>query len=73
MEPGIRDEPPLVPDVELRGAIELRAPTVTYPGAVTPSLTGVRIDLQAGRTLAVVGRTGSGKSTLLSLIPRLIQ
>ncbi len=35
-------------------------------------LRGIDLQVKAGQTVALVGRTGSGKSTLLSLIPRLI-
>jgi ATP-binding cassette subfamily B multidrug efflux pump len=37
-----------------------------------PVLSGIDLQVAAGKTVAVVGRTGSGKSTLLALIPRLI-
>jgi len=36
-----------------------------------PALRGVDLDVEAGRTIAVVGPTGSGKTTLVMLLPRL--
>ena len=44
--------------------------TFTYPGASEPAITGVNLTVQAGRSVAVVGRNGSGKTTLLALLPR---
>ena len=38
----------------------------------TAVLSDLDLEVPAGRTVALVGRTGSGKSTLLSLLPRLI-
>jgi ATP-binding cassette, subfamily B, bacterial len=43
----------------------------SYPGASSPVLRDVTIDLSPGETVALVGSTGSGKSTLLYLVPRL--
>jgi ATP-binding cassette, subfamily B, bacterial len=37
-----------------------------------PTLHGVSLDVQPGRTVAVVGPTGSGKSTLVTLLVRLV-
>lgn len=46
-----------------------------YPdqdGARYPVLHDVRLDVVAGRTLAIVGPTGSGKTTLATLLVRLV-
>ena len=72
LEPEIQSPPrPLAPDIS-RGAISIRGLTFTHPGAERPALCDVSIEIPAGRTIALVGRTGSGKSTLLSLLPRLL-
>lgn len=39
----------------------------------TFALSGVRLDVPAGQTIALVGRTGSGKSTLASLLSRAVE
>ena len=53
-----------------RGAIEFRGLEFTYPGAARPALQGIDLRIEAGQTVAFVGRSGSGKSTLVSLVPR---
>jgi ATP-binding cassette subfamily B protein len=53
----------------MRGAIELRNLSFAY-GDV-PVLSDINVQIAAGETVAIVGRTGSGKSTLLSLLARL--
>jgi ATP-binding cassette subfamily B multidrug efflux pump len=57
--------------LQIRGAIEIRNLTFTYPGAGTPALERVSLRINAGETAAFIGATGSGKSTLISLLPRL--
>jgi len=59
------------PDL-LRGDIELKNLTYTYPGASTASLAGIDLHIQAGETVAIMGRVGSGKTTLLRALVRLI-
>ncbi len=69
--PGIDepDEPLAVTRID--GRVTFDRLTFTYPGATSPALREVSLDVPAGASLAIVGRTGSGKSTLVSLVPRL--
>lgn len=55
----------------VRGAIEVRRLTFTYPGATRPALADVSVAVPAGGTLALVGPIGSGKSTLVHVLTRL--
>jgi ATP-binding cassette subfamily B protein len=60
----------------IRGEIEFRNLTFTYPTAsdpASPVLKDINLRIPAGSTLAVVGPTGSGKSTLAALIARLYE
>lgn len=68
--PGISSAPHARQPAAVRGEIEFRDLTFTYPGAAAPALTGVSFRAPAGSTVALVGRTGSGKSTVLALLPR---
>jgi ABC-type multidrug transport system fused ATPase/permease subunit len=52
------------------GRVELRDVTFGYDDA-EPVLRHIDLDVEAGRTVALVGPTGSGKTTLVMLIPRL--
>lgn len=53
------------------GAAPVRGDEVEFSYDSEPVLSGVRLDIAAGTTLAVVGPTGSGKSTLCLLLARL--
>ena len=55
---------------ELRGTVEFRNVTFSYPGAEKPALSQVSFKAKPGEITAIIGGTGSGKSTLISLIPR---
>lgn len=53
-----------------RGEIEFRNVTFTYPTKETPALHNVSFKVEAGKSVALVGRSGSGKSTIASLLTR---
>jgi ABC-type multidrug transport system fused ATPase/permease subunit len=61
------DAPPLPPGA---GRVSFRGVSFGY-GAGQPVLRDVDLEVEAGRTVALVGPTGSGKTTLVMLIPRL--
>lgn len=69
--PDITDEGSNPNMESIRGNIEVRNLTFTYPASNVPALTDINIDIREGKTLAIVGRTGSGKSTLANLLLRL--
>jgi ATP-binding cassette, subfamily B, multidrug efflux pump len=70
-EPIIRDpEKPKRYTKGVKGIVEFKNVTFSYPGAETPVLKDVSFRAKAGETTAIIGSTGSGKSTLINLIPR---
>ena len=54
-----------------RGHVSLNAVGLTFDGSRHPALSGIDLEVQAGRTVALVGAMGSGKTALVSLLPRL--
>lgn len=56
--------------VELKGGIAMKNLTFTYPDGELPVLQHLDLQISAGETLAILGRTGSGKSSLADLLLR---
>jgi ATP-binding cassette subfamily B protein len=64
--PGVRRQPVGTP-----ARLAFEGVGFRHPGARTPVLDGVDLDLAPGETVALVGATGSGKTTLTALVGRL--
>lgn len=71
-EPTIHDGLSAPMGVDLTGSIRFSDLRFDYGGGV-PALEAIDLEVRAGETVSVVGRTGAGKSTLLSLVPRLLE
>jgi len=82
VQPGADAKKGTVAEPRIRGDLDIRDLTFTYPAG--PPLVGekprvvrtdavlrdVNLSVQHGQTIGIVGRTGSGKSTLLALMTR---
>lgn len=54
----------------VRGNIIFDNVTFFYPEKSTPSLSNITLTIEAGKTVAFVGRSGSGKTTIINLLIR---
>jgi ATP-binding cassette, subfamily B, multidrug efflux pump len=73
IKPRIADAPDVKRQPPLRGRIEFCGLTFRYHTDSEPVLRDINLTIEAGETVAFVGRTGSGKSTLVNLIPRVLE
>jgi ABC-type multidrug transport system fused ATPase/permease subunit len=65
----IADRPDAVELPEGRGRLRFDSVGFEYLDG-HPVLRNIDLDIEAGRTIALIGHTGSGKTTLTSLVPR---
>jgi ATP-binding cassette subfamily B protein len=73
IKPAIADALNVQEQPAIAGRIEFRDLTFRYHPNGEPELRNINLTIEAGQTIAFVGRTGSGKSTLVNLIPRLLE
>lgn len=55
----------------IKGNIEFNKVSFTYPDTNITALKEVSFNIEAGKSLAILGNTGAGKSTILELLGRL--
>lgn len=68
-EPNIKN--PTTEPLNLRGKIEFKNVSFTYPESGVTALNGLNFTAEPGSSVAFIGRTGSGKSTIAYLMVRL--
>ena len=56
----------------IKGDIEFRNVSYTYPNTGIKAIENLSFKIEAGKSLAIMGKTGSGKSTIALLLCRLI-
>lgn len=73
-EPKIQDDSEAIalPVETVRGHLEAKQLSYTYPGSEQAALNGVNFTIAPGEVVAIVGSIGSGKSTAANAIPRLL-
>ncbi|HEY0380150.1 MAG TPA: ABC transporter ATP-binding protein [Pyrinomonadaceae bacterium] len=72
IQPTITDAAGVKPQPAIQGRIELRNFDFSYSEQDEPVLRDINLTIEAGQTVAFVGRTGSGKSTIANIITRLL-
>ncbi len=70
-ESDVKDREGVEVLTEVKGDIEFRNLTFTYPGESAPALSDVTFSISAGENVGIIGKTGSGKTTLVDLILRI--
>ncbi len=70
--PEITDAPTGEAPAQIRGDLEIRDLSFSYPNQATQALDGITLNVRAGERISIMGRVGSGKTTLLKQLVRLL-
>ena len=70
-KPSIVDLPDAIDLPRSRGQIAFENVSFKYAGGVTNAVSDLSLQIETGKTYALVGASGAGKSTILSLLLRL--
>lgn len=68
-QPNIKNE--ITELTPIKGKIEFKNVTFTYEDTEITALKNISFTIEAGQSVAFLGKTGSGKSTILDLVSRL--
>lgn len=69
IEPEIQNEVTI--STEIKGKVNFQNVSLTYDDTNIEALKNISFEVEAGQTIAILGKTGSGKSTIVNLISRL--
>ncbi len=58
---------------EIKGKIEFKDVHFQFPDGKNSVLNGVSFKVEAGQTVAIIGRTGSGKTTIINMLSRMLE
>jgi len=70
LKPSVYDLKQDAPVTSVKGQVEFKDVTFSFPQANAPTLQHISFTAKPGQITAIIGSTGSGKSTVINLIPR---
>ncbi|MEI6561286.1 MAG: ABC transporter ATP-binding protein [Verrucomicrobiota bacterium] len=70
LKPEIEDAPNALELGRSRGELTFENVSFSYRDDLPPAVRGINLNIEPGKTYALVGQSGAGKSTILSLILR---
>ena len=67
----VEEDGDYVPKEAIKGRIEFRNFSFTYPEKTDPYLKNISLEIKAGETIGIVGKIGCGKTTLMNSLLRI--